>query len=139
MRLVPALAALVIWLPVKTALGMEPLTGVPGDAANGRAVVLDRERGHCLLCHQVAQLDAEFQGNIGPPLSTVGNRLSAAEIRARVVDPSRINPETVMPAYHRSSGLLQVANAFRDRPILSAQEVEDVVAFMGTLRFTEDE
>ena len=139
MRLAPTLAALITLLPGTFATGMEPLTAVPGDAGNGRAVLLDRERGHCLLCHRVAQLDAEFQGSIGPPLSAVGSRLSAAEIRARVVDPTRINPDTIMPAYHRTEGLRQVADAFRGRPILTAQEIEDVVAFMRTLRLVENE
>ena len=113
--------------------GMEPLTREPGDPGRGRAVVLDRERGHCLLCHRIEQLDEGFQGTIGPPLSQVGERLSARELRARVVDPTQLNPTTVMPAYHRVEGLRQVAEAYRGQPILTAREVEDVVAFLTTL------
>lgn len=116
-----------------TAAAMEPLTEQRGDPARGRAAVLDRERGHCLLCHRIDQLDEDFQGNIGPPLSRVGERLTAAELRARLVDPTRLNPATAMPAYHRTEGLRQVAETYRGEPILTAQEVEDVVAFLETL------
>ena len=110
-----------------------PLTATPGDAQQGRDIFLDRERGHCLLCHQVSQLKAGFQGTIGPPLSNVGRRLSAAQIRARIIDPTRLNPETVMPAYYRTEGLNQVSQTYRDKPILNAQEVEHVVAFVASL------
>lgn len=112
---------------------MPPLTEQPGDPRRGRAVVLDRDRGHCLLCHRIDQLDEGFQGTIGPPLSDVGRRLAPAELRARIVDPTRLNPATVMPAYHRVDGLRQVADEYRGRPILTAREVEDVVAFLATL------
>ena len=138
MRTVTRLLARV--LPLFLAIGflptvaaMEPLTERAGDPERGRAAVLDRERGHCLLCHRIDQLDEDFQGNIGPPLSRVGERLTAAELRARLVDPTRLNPATVMPAYHRIEGLRQVAEAYRGEPILTAQEVEDVVAFLETL------
>ena len=111
-----------------------PLTDVAGDPARGRAIVLDRERGHCVLCHQVAQLDAPFQGNIGPPLDTVGERLGAAAMRQRIIDPTALNPNSAMPAYYRTEGLRQVATEWRGRPVLDAQEVEDVVAYLQTLR-----
>ncbi len=111
-----------------------PLTEVPGDAQRGRDVFLDRDAGHCLLCHQVEQLDAPFQGNLGPDLSDIGNRLSTAELRERIVDPTRLNPETVMPAYYRTSDLRQVGTAYLGKPILNAQQVEDVVTFTSTLK-----
>ncbi len=110
------------------------LTKEPGDAERGKAVVLDRDRGHCLLCHRIGQLDEGFQGTIGPELSSVGSRLGPQELRERIVDPTRLNPDTVMPAYYRVEGLRQVAKEFRDRPVLTAQEVEDVVAYLSTLR-----
>ena len=120
-----------------------PLTQTPGDAENGRAVLLDRERGHCLLCHQVRQLadhrDGAFQGDIGTDLSDAGARLGAAYLRARVVDPTTMNPATVMPAYHRTQKLHAVAPAYRNQPILSAQEVEDLVAYLLTLQSTADD
>ena len=118
---------------LSAAVAMEPLTESAGDPARGRVVVLDRDRGHCLLCHQIAQLDEEFQGTIGPPLANVGRRLSVPELRARIVDPTRLNPTTVMPAYYRTENLRQVAKAYRGQPILSAREIEDVVAFLATL------
>jgi sulfur-oxidizing protein SoxX len=111
-----------------------PLTDVPGDAQRGREVFLDRDAGHCLLCHQVEQLDASFQGNLGPNLSDIGNRLNTAELRERIVDPTRMNPETVMPAYYRTSNLRQVGTAYLGKPILTAQQVEDVVTFLSTLK-----
>ncbi len=115
-----------------------PLTEVSGDAERGRQVVLDRERGHCVLCHQVSQLDAGFQGNLGPDLSSVGNRLSEASLRQQVIDPTVINPNTVMPAYFRTQGLTQVAAEYRGETVLTAQEVEDVVAYLATLRGPAD-
>lgn len=113
--------------------GMEPLTDRPGNPERGRAVIVDRDRGHCLLCHAIEQVDERFQGNIGPPLSGVGDRLDAGQLRARIVDPTRLNPGTAMPAYFRSEGLQQVAKEYAGKPILTAQEVEDVVAFLTTL------
>jgi sulfur-oxidizing protein SoxX len=112
---------------------LEPLTQQPGDPQNGREVVIDRDRGHCLLCHQIAQINEGFQGNIGPPLSDVGSRLDAALLRERLVDPTRLNPDTVMPAYYRVDNLRQVAREYADQPILDAQEIEDVVAYLQTL------
>jgi sulfur-oxidizing protein SoxX len=72
-------------------------------------------------------------GNLGPPLVGVASRLSEPQIRLRLVNPKRINPETIMPAYHRAEGLTRVAEKYRGRPILSAQEIEDVVAYLLTL------
>lgn len=123
---------LVLCLPPAVS-ALPALTEQPGDPRRGREVVLDRERGHCLLCHRIAQLDEGFQGTIGPPLSDVGRRFGPGELRERLVDPTRLNPATVMPAYHRVDGLRQVADAYRGRPILTAREVEDVVAFLATL------
>jgi sulfur-oxidizing protein SoxX len=127
--------ALMILAPLACAevLALEPLTAQPGDPQRGREVLLDRDRGHCLLCHRIAQLDEGFQGTIGPPLSDVGLRLDAARLRERLVDPTRLNPDTVMPAYYRVDDLRQVARDYEGQPILQAQEVEDVVAYLQTL------
>jgi sulfur-oxidizing protein SoxX len=111
-----------------------PLTKVPGNPESGRAAFLDRDAGHCLLCHQVAQVNEPFQGNLGPDLSDVGSRFSAVELRERLIDPTRMNPETVMPAYYRTSGLRQVGTGYVGRPILNAQQIEDIVAFISTLK-----
>jgi sulfur-oxidizing protein SoxX len=111
-----------------------PLTGRPGDAAAGRAVFLDRERGHCLLCHRVATIDAPFPGTLGPDLTDVGAKLGPDRLRLRLVDSTRLNPDTVMPAYYRTDDLVQVARDHAGKPVLSAQEIEDLVAYLSTLR-----
>lgn len=111
-----------------------PLGGLAGDAQRGRAIVLDRRRGNCLICHAVPVPGEPFQGSLGPPLAGVGARLSAGQIRLRLIDQSRLNPDTVMPPYYRVEGLVDVAPEHRGRPALDAQEIEDVVAWLATLR-----
>jgi L-cysteine S-thiosulfotransferase len=112
----------------------EPLDGRVGIADRGRALVLDRERGNCLICHQVP-VDAErSQGDLAPTLAGVGSRLNAGQIRMRLVDQSQLNAATLMPAYHRVAGLTRVAPRYIGQPVFSAQEVEDVVAWLATLK-----
>jgi sulfur-oxidizing protein SoxX len=111
----------------------EPLGGLEGDAARGKAVVLDRRRGNCLICH-VFPIDGQpFQGEIGPPMAGVASRLSEGQIRLRLIDQSRINPDTIMPPYYRVEGLRNVAAEYEGRPALDAQEIEDVVAYLSGL------
>ncbi|MDQ2992520.1 MAG: sulfur oxidation c-type cytochrome SoxX, partial [Candidatus Eremiobacteraeota bacterium] len=105
------------------------LTGHPGDPAEGRKVVEDRKLGNCLSCHAFP-IAAEDPGNIGPDLHGVGMRLSPAELRLRVVNMKVLDPQTIMPAYYRVTGLRDVGTAFAEKPILTAQQVEDVVAFL---------
>lgn len=112
----------------------EPLTSTPGDPSRGKGVLVQREKGHCILCHAVPESDVRFAGNIGPPLAGVGERLTPAQIRGRIADPTRHDPGTVMPAYFRTGDLRRVAPAYRDRTVLSAQDVEDAVAYLSTLR-----
>jgi sulfur-oxidizing protein SoxX len=111
-----------------------PLGSLFGDVRRGEAVVRDRERGNCLICHRGADPSEPFQGTIGPPLTGVGLRLDAGQIRLRLVDASRLNPQTVMPPYFRTEDLHDVAAQYRGKPALSAQEIEDVVAYLATLR-----
>lgn len=111
-----------------------PLSGAGGDPARGRAVVLNRQLGLCVLCHSGPFPEERFQGNIGPDLTGIGGRLSAGQIRFRIADPGRLNPASVMPAYFRSDGLARVASAYRGKTVLSAEQIEDVVAFLVTLR-----
>ena len=111
-----------------------PLTSEPGDVMRGQAAVLSRDTGNCLLCHAVPETGERFMGNLAPPLSGVGARLGAGKLRLRIVDSSRVNRHTIMPAYYRTRGLALVAAAYRGRPVLSAQQVEDVVAYLATLR-----
>jgi len=112
----------------------QPLEGLQGDPAKGRLIVADRSRGLCLLCHSGPFPEERHQGSLAPDLSGAGSRWSQAQLRARMVDSRRINPQSIMPAYHRTEGLERVAPAFRGRPILDAQQVEDVVAYLITLR-----
>lgn len=111
-----------------------PLTTVAGDAIRGKAVFVQREKGHCILCHTLPDPDVRFAGNVGPSLAGVGVRLDAARIRGRIVDPARHDPETVMPAYYRTDNLQRVARAYAGRTVLSAQDIEDVIAYLLTLR-----
>ncbi len=110
------------------------LTGAAGDAAAGRAAFIDRDRGHCLLCHSVSSIEDPFHGTIGPDLSAIGSSLTAGQLRFRVVDQTRLSADTVMPAYYRVKGLRQVDPPFQGKPILTAQEVEDVVAYLASLK-----
>lgn len=111
-----------------------PLTATPGDPVRGKAVLIQREKGHCILCHALPEADVRYAGDVGPPLAGVGGRLSVAQIRGRIADPTRHAPDTVMPAYFRTADLRRVAPAFRDRTVLSAQDIEDAVAYLSTLR-----
>jgi sulfur-oxidizing protein SoxX len=110
------------------------LTGAKGDAARGRAIVIDTQRGMCLLCHSGPFPETKFQGNIGPNLAGVGRRLSEGQLRLRIVDTSKINPDTIMPPFYRVDGLRRVPPAYRRKPVLTAAEIEDVVAFLMTLK-----
>ncbi len=143
-----------------------PLTDQPGEAERGQRLVLDRERGDCVVCHALPQRgraaadsaplplgaganvaskrppdveplplsERRVHGTVGPPLDTVGSRYTAAELRQRLLDPKALNPHSIMPAYHTTSGLHSILKAYQGQPILSAQEVEDVVAYLLTLR-----
>jgi len=111
-----------------------PLGGLKGDTARGRAIVVDRQKGLCLLYHSGSFPEQRFQGDIAPTLAGAGSRLSEGQLRLRMVDSTRINPQSVMPSYYRVDHLTRVAPAYRDKPILEAQEIEDVVAFLATLR-----
>ncbi|WP_043338879.1 sulfur oxidation c-type cytochrome SoxX [Belnapia moabensis] len=114
--------------------GMPSLTGEPGDAARGRVIVTSRQRGLCLLCHAGPFPEERFQGDLAPSLAGIGARLTEGQLRLRLVDGRRLNPETIMPSYYRTEGLVRVGPAWQGRPILAAGEIEDVVAFLVTLK-----
>jgi L-cysteine S-thiosulfotransferase len=109
----------------------------PGDAARGRDIAMGREAG-CTLCHQLPPAvtggDLPLGGDIGPPLAGTGSRWAVAQLRLRIVDPTRLNADSVMPAYHRTDGLRRVGSQVAGRPILDAQQVEDVVAWLSSLK-----
>jgi sulfur-oxidizing protein SoxX len=110
----------------------EQLAGAPGDATRGRALVLDRSTT-CILCHS-GPFGTQFQGDLAPSLARAGNRWTAAQLRLRLVDASHFNPDTIMPSYYRVDGLARVGRNFAGRPILTAAQIEDVVAYLATLR-----
>jgi L-cysteine S-thiosulfotransferase len=110
------------------------LTGSPGDAERGRAIVVNRQLGLCLLCHSGPFPEERMQGNLAPSLAGAGTRWSEAQLRLRIVDSKRLNPDSLMPAYHRSEALVRVGRAWEGQPLLTAAQVEDVVAFLVTLR-----
>ncbi|MEA3024345.1 MAG: L-cysteine S-thiosulfotransferase [Alphaproteobacteria bacterium] len=112
----------------------DSLTGHQGDPARGRAIVLNRQVGLCLLCHSGPFPEERFQGNMAPDLKGAGARWSDGELRLRMVDARQLNPQTIMPPYFVVDGMNRVAPAFRGKPILTAEQIEDVVAFLATLR-----
>lgn len=111
----------------------ERLVAAPGDAARGKAVVISRD-SNCLLCHAVPDSGARFMGNIGRSLAGIGAELNEGQLRLRIVDSMRLNRETMMPSYYRTDGLNRVAETWRGKPVLTAQQVEDTVAYLLTLR-----
>ena len=128
---------LALWGTAATAQGLsEPLTDTPGDPEEGRAIVTKRERGLCILCHSGPFPEVQFMGNLAPDLAGVGARLTVPELRQQIIDSRISNPETIMPPYHATSGLTRVGEPWQGATILTAQEVEDVVAYLATL--TED-
>jgi sulfur-oxidizing protein SoxX len=104
----------------------------PGDADRGRALFMTRDEARCVLCH--AAPGVEGGGNVGPALSGVGARLTAGQIRLRIADITRVNPEAVMPTFHRTEAMVRVAPPFAGKPVLTAAQVEDLVAWLETLQ-----
>ncbi|MGE4074902.1 MAG: sulfur oxidation c-type cytochrome SoxX [Reyranella sp.] len=144
----PAALALLLTLAAPAASAQEPLrpytvsgdaiatslTGRPGDAARGRAIVANRSVGLCLLCHSGPIPEERFQGTLAPSLAGAGARWSEGQLRLRIVDGPRLNPDTIMPAYYRITGLQHVARPFVGKTVLTAEQVEDVVAYLVTLK-----
>jgi len=112
----------------------QSLTGVKGDPVKGRAIVLERQKGLCLLCHSGPFPEERFQGDLAPSLAGTGSRLSEGEIRLRMVDSTKVNEKTIMPPYYRSEGLERVAANYKAKTLLNAQEIEDVIAFLVSLK-----
>ena len=110
------------------------LTGAKGDPARGRAIVTNRSVGLCLLCHSGPFPDERFQGNMAPDLAGAGARWSEGGLRLRLVDARKLNPATIMPPYYVVDGMNRVVPSLRGKPILSAEQIEDVVAFLATLK-----
>ncbi len=140
-QVLPMLLALVLW-QAASARAVEvadnaialPLDGLSGDAARGRAIVASRQQGLCLLCHSGPIAEERFQGTLAPGLDGAGLRWSAAQLRLRLVDSRRLNPDSIMPAYYRADGLQQVGREWRGKTLFTAQQLEDVVAYLETLK-----
>jgi sulfur-oxidizing protein SoxX len=105
-----------------------------GDPEKGRAIVANRQLGLCLLCHSGPFPEERFQGNLAPDLRGVGARLNEDQLRQRLLDPARFNPKTIMPAYAKTDGLTRVAPSLQGKTLLSNEQIEDVVAYLATLK-----
>ncbi len=113
----------------------QSLTGVPGDPANGRAVFANRKKGNCLACHTNSDMkDQLFHGEIGPSLDHVAERYDAPHFRAILTNSKMVFHDTIMPAFYRNSGFVRPMKKFEGKTILTAQEVEDVIAYLTTLK-----
>jgi sulfur-oxidizing protein SoxX len=143
LRLILALGAVLLGMAGAGAQTLPPilddampasLTGAPGDVARGRAIVANRQMGLCLLCHSGPFPEERFQGDLAPDLNGAADRYTQGQLRLRIVDPSRINAQTIMPAYYKTEGLNRVLGPFAGKTILNAEQVEDVVAFLMSLR-----
>ena len=131
------LCALLLVLPCTAGAqqdSMPSLTGQAGDPVRGRAIVANRSAGLCLLCHSAPSPEERFQGNLAPSLAGAGSRATSDQLRLRVADAARLNPDTIMPPYYRLGGLTRVARNFQGKTILSAEQVEDVVAYLASLK-----
>ncbi len=116
----------------------KPLTDKPGDPKRGAKLVVTRKKGNCLACHKIQQLnDFPFHGNIGPELTDVASNLTEGEMRLRLVNPKVVNPDTIMPAFYRTEGLHRVMKKFQGKPVLTDQEIEDIIAFLKTLKASQ--
>lgn len=118
----------------RAAVDADPSTQPEAAAARGRALVAQRTVSLCLLCHHAPIEEERFQGDLGPDLAGVGARLSVAQLRQRLVDPTVFNPATIMPSYARTEGLERVGRAWLGRPLLDAQQIDDIAAWLSTLR-----
>lgn len=113
-----------------------PLTGKPGDPARGRAIVADRRVGLCLLCHTAPIPEERLQGDLAPGLAGAGERWTEGQLRLRIVDSRALNPATIMPSYYHIDDLHRVGRTWSGAPVLTAGQVEDVVAYLATLKET---
>lgn len=110
-----------------------PLTDEPGNPGRGRLIVRDMARATCLICHALPIPEEPDHGRVGPSLAGIGSRMTPGELRLRLVDPRAANPDTIMPSYFRTEGLYRVAPAYQGQTIYTAQQVEDVVAYLSGL------
>jgi len=137
---VPLLASPLIKYTANGDTILKPLNNLSGDPEKGRQIVRDRNKGNCLACHQLPIPEEPFHGTIGPKLSTVALRLNEAQLRFRVVDMKQLNPFSIMPGFYRNpQKIIQISPLYENTTILTAQEVEDVVSYLITLKSEEVE
>jgi L-cysteine S-thiosulfotransferase len=149
MALLICLLALSLWITGGTGLAQQPaaaqykivgdaipapLDDLTGDASRGRQIIVTRQKGLCLLCHSGPFPEERFQGDLSPSLAGAGLRSTEGQLRLRMVDSTKVNPSSIMPAYHRVTELSRVGRNFADKPILTAQDIEDVVAFLKQMK-----
>jgi sulfur-oxidizing protein SoxX len=121
--------------PIEASGVMRSLTGALGDPQRGRMAMINPDKGNCIACHRIAALSGEpAHGDLGPTLNSIASRYTEGQLRQLVINARTFFPNTVMPAFHVTEDLDRVSPAFAGQPILSAAEVEDVVAFLKTLR-----
>jgi sulfur-oxidizing protein SoxX len=130
----PASAAGLVKYQINNDAIATSLTGKAGDPMNGRKLAINRKKGNCLACHSMPIPEQAFHGSIGPDLKDIGSQYSKGELRLRVVNPKIINSETIMPAFYKADGLNRVMKKFVGKTIISAQDVEDIVAYLMTLK-----
>ena len=133
-----ALGSLVWGITAFPAMAMPPLTDQAGDPARGFVLLVSSgdDGGNCLVCHVLTdpRIPEGFSGDVGPSLDGVGARMTGAQIRQQIVNPRLSDPDSLMPAYHVTEGLTNVATRYQNRPYLTAQEVEDITAYLETLQ-----
>ena len=110
------------------------LTGKPGNSKKGRKLAIHRKKGNCLACHKMPIPEQQFHGEIGPNLAGVGSRYSAGELRLLIVNPKVVNEDTIMPAFYKNTGFNAVLKKFKGKTVISAQDVEDIIAYLLTLK-----
>jgi sulfur-oxidizing protein SoxX len=130
----PASAAGLVEYQINNDAIATSLTGKVGDPVNGKKLAINRKKGNCLACHSMPIPEQAFHGNIGPSLKGISNRYSEGELRLRIVNPKVLNSETIMPAFYKADGFNRVMKKFAGKTIISAQEVEDIVAYLMMLK-----
>ena len=110
------------------------LTGKLGNAESGRKLAINRKKGNCLACHKMPIYEQQFHGNVGPRLHGVGNRLTEGQIRLQIVNSKILNEGTIMPAFYVNTGFNRVLKKFKGKSLLSASEIEDLVAYTVSLK-----
>ncbi|MHA1546132.1 MAG: sulfur oxidation c-type cytochrome SoxX [Alphaproteobacteria bacterium] len=111
------------------------LTGQAGDAASGMKIMINRKQGNCLACHVISKMSNQpFHGEIGPSLDGVAGRYNEAQFRLILANSKKVFDGTIMPAFYRDEGFSRTAKKFKGKTILSAKQIEDVIAFLLTMK-----